>query len=118
MPAVNEYLKRFPDSQEARLQELRELIVEVLPEAKEEIKWGAPAYSTGTVLVTFAGFANHLNLYLTPSTIAAFQDVLSECRTGKSSVSLPYDKQLPRDLIADLLRFRREEYEHDGITWR
>lgn len=75
MPSVNEYLKRFSDSQEARLRELRELIVEVLPEATEEIKWGTPAYSTATVLVTFAGFAKHLNLYLTPSTIADFQDV-------------------------------------------
>lgn len=118
MPAsVDDYIDGFPPNRAARLTELRELITAVLPEAREEIKWSTPAYSTGTVLVTFAGYSNHLNLYFTPSTIRAFHDSLADYRTGKSALSLPYDSPLPRELITDLLVYRRQEFDRDGITW-
>lgn len=115
--SVDEYVAKFADDQAVRLGEMRALIRQVLPEATEAIKWSAPAYSTGTVLVTFAGFSRHLNLYFTPSTILAFREELADYRTGKSALSLPYIKLLPESLIADMLRFRRDEYANDGITW-
>lgn len=114
---VEEYIAGFPQQRAARLTQLRELITTVVPEAREEIKWGTPAYSTGTVLLTFAGFAKHLNLYLTPSALTAFDDALAEYKTGKSAISLPYEQPLPQELIADVLRYRRDEYANDGIRW-
>ncbi|MEU6717792.1 DUF1801 domain-containing protein [Nonomuraea sp. NPDC046802] len=117
MKTVDDYIAAFPEDQAARLREMRTLVTTALPQAVEEIKWGVPAYSTGTVLVTFAGFAKHLNLYFTPSTVSAFEHALSDYRTGKSAVSFPYDRPLPERLIADLLAHRLNEYTTDGITW-
>lgn len=114
---VDAYIDNFSGDRAARLTEVRNLIAEVLPEAREEIKWGTPACSTGTVLVTLAGFSKHFNLYFTPSTITAFRDALSEHKTGKSALSLPYGNSLPRELIAELLAFRRDEYERNSIAW-
>lgn len=93
------------------------LITAALPDAIAEIKWNVPAYSTGTVLVTFAGFTKHLNLYLTSGTMMAFERALTEYRTGKSAISFRYDQTLPEQLIGDLLAHRPIEYTHDGITW-
>lgn len=115
--SVDDYIDGFLPNHAARLTELRELITVVLPDAREEIKWNTPAYSTGTVLVTFAGHSKHFNLYFTPSTIRALRDSLADYRTGKSALSLPYDSPVPRELIADLLIYRRQEFDHDGITW-
>lgn len=114
---VEDYIAAFPHQHAARLNQLRQLIGTVLPEAREEIKWGTPAYSTGTVLVTFAGFTQHLNLYLTPSALTAFRSALAEYKTGKSAISLSYDQPLPQELITDILHYRRDEYANDGITW-
>lgn len=118
MPAsVSEYIAAFSPGKAARLSQLRELIVAVLPQVREEIKWSAPAYSTGTVLVTFAGFTKHLNLYFTPSTIDAFRDDLADYTTGKSALSMSYDESLPRELLTAMLIYRRGEYDREGITW-
>lgn len=117
MSTVDSYLEKFPEAHAARLSELRALIREELPEAQEEIKWSSPAYSTETILVTFAGFKKHFNVYFTPSTMQACAELLSEYKAGKSALSLDYDKPLPRALLTKLLAFRRAEYERDDIGW-
>jgi hypothetical protein len=38
---------------------LRDLSRAVVPEAREALKWGVPAYSMETILFTFAGYTNH-----------------------------------------------------------
>jgi hypothetical protein len=43
-----------------------------------------------TILLVFAGYAEHANFVFTPSTREAFADELSGFRTGKGSVQLPH----------------------------
>lgn len=116
MTTVEDYLARFPDIQGARLTELRSLITTSLPDAAEEIKWGCPAYTGRRLLASFAGFPHHLSLYLTPSTLAAFDDDLKAFATGSSGVRLPYDRPLPTGLLRELLAFRSQEVAQ-GVRW-
>lgn len=44
------------------LRDLRQLVREELPEAKEEIKWGRPVYSLNQIVCYLAAAENHANL--------------------------------------------------------
>ena len=44
------------------LKELRELVQQELPEAKEEIKWGRPVYSLNHIVCYLAAAGDHANL--------------------------------------------------------
>lgn len=114
---VDEYISSSPKVAQARLRELRELSLAGAPQATEGIKWGQPAYSLDTILFVFAGYKQHANLVFTPSTREAFSADLTQFRTGKGSVQLPYDEPLPTELLGRMIAYRIDEFEQDGILW-
>lgn len=114
---VDEYIGSFPESKQEKLRELRKCVQDALPEATEELKWGSPAYSEGTILVAFAGFTDHMNFYPTPDVVSAFKNRLSDYQTGGASVRLSYEKPLPVKLINEMIVYRVKEYKERGIKW-
>lgn len=114
---VEEYLAGFEGPARRRLEGLRELARREVPQAREELKWGTPAYSTRTILFGFAGYKHHASIAFTPSTKEAFDDRLGEYETGKGTVKLPYDRDIPADVLAEMIRFRVHECEQEGVNW-
>ena len=106
---IDEYIQTFPETVREKLQELRLLIREIAPEAREKIGYGIPTFHLNGNLVHFGAYANHIGFYPTPSGIANFGDELSQYKTAKGSVQFPLDEPLPLDLIAKIVRFRVEE---------
>jgi len=117
---VDEYINGFPDEQRAKLSEIRGIIRSTLPDTTEALKWGAPATldKDGMILIVFSGHKQHMNIVGTPSTLNAFRDELSGYETGKGSIRLPYDKQLPSALIRKFVAYRAREYRENGIKWK
>ena len=59
-PEVQEYIDQFdPDFRDILLR-LRELIYEVVPDAREDIKWRVPAFSLHKTVCYIAGFKHHV----------------------------------------------------------
>jgi len=116
---VNEYINSFPDNQKARLTELHEIIKSVLPGTNEAIKWGNPAITDkdGMILVVFAGYKQHINLVVTPSTKQALESELANYKTGKGSVQFSYEHPLPTELIKKMVAYRAKEYRENGVRW-
>lgn len=114
---VEEYLAGFEGPARERLEELRDLARREVPQATEELKWGTPAYSTRTILFVIAAYRHHANIVFTPSTREAFADRLGDYETGKGSVKLPYDRPVPGELLAEMIRYRVDECEEQGVTW-
>ncbi len=69
------------------------------------------------ILVVMSGHKQHMNLVGTPSTKAAFEKELAGYETGKGSIKLPYDKQLPTELIKAFVLYRANEYRKNGVKW-
>ena len=110
METVASYFAKFPEASQKRMQQIRTLILEKAPEARESINYGMPAYKTnGKPLIYFAAFKNHIGLYATPSGHTHFADALSQYKQGKGSVQFPNEQPLPLDLIAEIIAFRVEE---------
>ena len=107
---AEEYINSFPAETQVLLRQMRTVILENATDAEEGISYNMPAYKVnGTPLVYFAAFTHHIGFYATPSGHAEFARELSVYKQGKGSVQFPFDKPLPLDLIARIVRFRVEE---------
>ena len=115
---VTEYIDAAPKQAQEKLREMRACIQAAAPGAKESLKWGMPAYSYGRILVTFAGFKNHIGFFPTPVAVRAFKKELAKFVTASASIQFPLEKRLPLALIRKITAFRvKESVEKDG-KWR
>ena len=105
---IDQYIANFPIGTQKLLQQVRETIHKAVPEAKEVISYGMPAFKQNTVLVHFAGYAKHIGFYPTGSGIEAFKDEFANYKWSKGAVQFPLDKPLPLDLITKITKFKAE----------
>ncbi len=103
------YSAQFPSEIQSRLDTISNLIQNLIPEALPVISYAMPAYKWNGNLVYFAGYKNHIGFYPTGSGIKAFQDQLSNYRTGKGSIQFPNYEPLPIELITAIVQFRIQE---------
>ena len=107
---VDEYIKESPRSVRDVLQELRRVISESAPEAKETMSYGIPTFDlNGRHLVHFAAFKNHIGFYPTSSGVEAFKKELSKFKGGRGTVQFPLDEPIPFDLVRRITLFRVKE---------
>jgi len=88
------------------LQEIREAIQAAVPGAEECISYGIPAFRQGRVLIYFAAYKGHIGIYPTAEGMAEFAPRLTEYRTSKGAVQVPYGTPMPLELIAEMARWR------------
>ncbi|PWV98540.1 uncharacterized protein YdhG (YjbR/CyaY superfamily) [Paenibacillus cellulosilyticus] len=105
----DEYIASFaPDIQE-KLQSIRSLIKQLVPEATEKISYAMPAFALHGNLVFYAAFKNHIGFYPSGSGIAAFEHEFIGLKWSKGAVQFPMDKPIPYDLISRIVEFRAGE---------
>ena len=109
--SVEEYLSWFPQEIREKLELIRQVLKESVPEAKEVISYHMPAIKTTEVLVYYAAAKNHLGFYPTNSGVTEFKKELAEYQTSKGAIQIPYDQPVPVKLIEDITKFRFFEVE-------
>lgn len=93
----------------ARLQRIEDLVRELVPDMGTTVAYGIPTATLhGKNLVHWAGYAHHVGFYPGAATIAAFAGEFEHLTYAKGSVRFPNDEPLPMDLIARMIRHRRE----------
>ncbi len=70
-----------------------------------------PTYWKGQNLIHFAASKKHIGLYPGGEATTVFADELTEFNVSKGTIRLPYDKELPVDLITRIARWCYEEYK-------
>ena len=106
---TDDYIRQFPEKQQAALEQIRKAIKAAAPAAAEVISYQMPAYKQNGMLVYFAGYENHVGFYPTPSGIEAFKKELAVYKGAKGSVQFPIDQALPLGLIKKIVEFRIKE---------
>lgn len=107
--SIQEYLSWFPPEIQAKLQQMREILRQAVPEAEEVISYHMPAFKTSEVLVYYAAAKSHLGFYPTSSGVINFKEELSGYVTSKGAIQFPYDEDLPVQLIGEIAQFRAQE---------
>ncbi len=111
MSVIDKYLKRFPDEQRESLQYLRETILSIVPQVKETLSYGMPAFEIdGKVVVGFDGFKNHCSYFPhSGSVLEELEDFPEWCEVSKGTLRFPIGKKLPKTLVRKLISVRRRQ---------
>jgi len=106
---IDSYIQTFSGKAKERLDEIRKMISEEVPEAREKISYGMPTYDLFGNLVHFAGYANHIGFYPTPSGVENFKKEIEGYKNSKGAIQFPIEASLPEQLIRRIVRFRKDE---------
>lgn len=116
--SVDDYFAQLSDVQRPHLEALRELSLHADPEAREELKWNLPMYVRGekTNLWMLQNFKKHCSLRFSPPFFATQKTAVEAAgyEAGEGFIKLPYDRELPTELLTALMQARVEEYETTG----
>jgi uncharacterized protein YdhG (YjbR/CyaY superfamily) len=107
--SIQEYFSWFPPEIQTKLQQMREILQQALPEAVEVISYHMPAFKTTEVLVYYAAAKSHLGFYPTSSGVINFKEELAGYVTSKGAIQFSYGEDLPEQLIVAIAQFRALE---------
>jgi len=103
--SIDEYIAACPEEARLRLQEIREAIKMIAPDAKEKISYQMAAFElNGKDLIYFAGWKKHISLYPIPAGDEAFEDEVSRYAKSKGTLKFPLDEPLPMKLVRKIIR--------------
>ena len=105
---IDAYLDDLDEPKRSTLQQLRETILEIVPDAEQGVSYGLPAFRLhGEVFAGFAAFKNHLS-YLphSGSVLPELGEDIAGYRGTKGSLHFPIDTPLPRPLVERLIATR------------
>jgi uncharacterized protein YdhG (YjbR/CyaY superfamily) len=116
--SVDDFFAQVTDVQRPHLEALRELSRAADPHAREELKYNLPVYVRGDKanLWMLQNFKNHCSLRFKTEFFAT-QKALVEAagyESGEGFVKLPYNRELPTDLLDTLMRARIADFDATG----
>ena len=111
MSAIDRHLKKFSGAQLETLQHLRETIHSIVPNAKETISYGMPAFEIdGKVVAGFDGFKKHCSYFPhSGSVLEEIEGFPEWCEVSKGTLKFPIGKKLPKTLVRKLISVRRRQ---------
>ena len=107
---VDEYLLTQDEGVRPRLERIRTIIHEAIPDAQERISWSMPTFWKGKNIIHFAASKKHIGLYPGGEATGVFADELAGFDVSKGTIRLPYDNDLPEELIARIAVWCYEHY--------
>jgi uncharacterized protein YdhG (YjbR/CyaY superfamily) len=111
VPTMDEYLDGLPAPQRAALERVRGVVAALAPEAEEGVSYGMPAFIyEGRPLLGFRAAKQHLSVFpFSPAAIASVEDRLEGFNVSKGTIRFTPETPIPDDVLADVVRARREE---------
>ena len=108
---VDEYIDGAPKEVQEKLRQLRALILQVAPNAVERISYGMPFYEYRGRLIYYGVAKNHIGLYIPPPVIEEHKNEIGPYYATKATLHLPFDEDLPNELIKMLVRAKMKKNE-------
>ena len=108
---IDQYLEALEEPKRTTLTQLRQTILDVLPEAEQGISYGLPAFKVrGRTIAGFAAFKNHLS-YLphSGSVLPQLKDELKGYATSSGALRFSIDQPLPGPLVEKLIAVRLQQ---------
>jgi uncharacterized protein YdhG (YjbR/CyaY superfamily) len=113
---ADSYIATQPEATRLVLEQLRQIIKTIVPEAAEVISYQMPAFKQNGILVWYAGYKKHVGFYPSSKPIEIFKDELTAYKTSKGAIQFPLDKPLPVELITKIMNFQVNENLAKALT--
>ena len=107
---VDEYIAAQDEAVQPRLREIRAIFRQALPEAEECLSWSMPTYRKGRNIIHFAAQKKHVGIYPGGEATAVFADELQGFDVSKGTIRLPYDQEVPVQLLEKIARWCWKAY--------
>ena len=107
---IDEYIEAQDEAVRPRLREVHAVIREAIPEAEERMSWSMPTYWRGRKLIHFAASKKHLGLYPGGEATTVFSEELKGYDVSKGTIRIPWDRDLPAELIRRIAQWCLEAY--------
>jgi uncharacterized protein YdhG (YjbR/CyaY superfamily) len=104
--SIDEYIQSFPRHIQSKLEELREVIKDLAPQAQEKISYQIPTFFLNGNLVHFAAYTNHIGFYPGSAAINVYKAELSKYKLSKGTIQFPLTEPIPLNLIKKIVKFR------------
>lgn len=105
---IDEYILAQDENIGHLLQQVRNVLSEKLPGAKEKIAWSMPTFWNGHNIIHFAAQKKHIGLYPGEEAVEHFLEKLTQAglKYSKGSIQIPYSENLPLSLIGEIAEWR------------
>ena len=109
--SIDQYHKMFSPELVRRMQQVRDIVHEIVPDVEETISYQIPCFKYNGYLIYYAAFAQHITLShpYSKEFLAEFAEELKGFKVSKSAIQFRNDKPLPHDLISRMITFRKNE---------
>ena len=109
--ALDDYLGGLDVPTRAVFEQIRNLAMEVVPEAEEGSSYGMPALKyKQKPLLAFLAAKNHLSIFpFSPQVIDLVRDRLTDFELSKGTIRFTIATPLPDDVVRDIVRLRMQE---------
>ena len=109
---VDEYVESQPKDTKRTLLALRAIIKKAVPDATELFNYDIPAYALvkggkRDKQIMIAGYKTFAGFYTGTGILEHFAKELAGYKVGKASVQFPNNQPLPRNLIVDIIQFKK-----------
>jgi uncharacterized protein YdhG (YjbR/CyaY superfamily) len=110
---IQEYHDTHPPETQERMEAIRRLIHQVVPEVEEVISYQIPCFKYQGYLLYYSAYAKHISLSYpyTKEFIAKFAEDLKSYKVSKSAIQFPHNQPFPLALIKRFVQFRKKENE-------
>lgn len=104
LDTIDDYIAAQPAEARPPLQEVRDAVRRIVPEAEEKISYQMPTMTIdGRLLVHFAAWKHHLAIYAIPPLGDDLEKEIAPYRAAKGTLRFPLDEPLPIPLIEKLV---------------
>lgn len=109
--SIDQYHLAFPADVVKRMQQIRNIIHKVVPEVEETISYQIPCFKYNGYLIYYSAYTGHISLSnpFSQKLLEHFKDDFKKYKVSKSAIQFPNDKELPSQLITEIIRFRKGE---------
>ena len=102
---IDDYIAAQTEDVQPRLNQVRETLRSILPDAEERMSWRMPTYWQNRNIIHFAAFKNHIGLYPGEKAVEHFAEQLNDYKTSKGAIQFPHNKPLPLPLISEIAKW-------------
>lgn len=109
---IDAYLSGLPQDRREALENLRTVILSVVPDAEEVISYQIPTFKRYGGLVGFASMKNHLSfMVMSPGLMEKLKVEVKPYKGSTATLHFTQDKPLPVDLVKNIVEERMKENE-------
>ena len=108
------YVADLDEPKRSTLDQFRQTILSIVPDAEQGLSYGAPAFKLGGKAVAgFSASKSHLSYLPHSGTVLESLDpgLLADYEFSKGALKFPVDEPLPKSLVEQLIAVRRQEID-------